>query len=105
MKRIVNTTATADVGYVERLSYRRPSAEAERVVVDRVRTIVAALKADANTDISSLRDEIDEAIFELFEVGGAREEVRRFYRTIGLVEAAGDDAEDTAAAQAATASP
>ena len=34
MKRIVNTTATADIGYLEKLPYRRPPAEIEAAVAD-----------------------------------------------------------------------
>jgi type I restriction-modification system DNA methylase subunit len=105
MKKIVNTTATADIGYVERLPYRKPSSETEKLVVDRVRTIVAALKADGDADIASLRDEIDDAIFDLFEIHAARAEVRRFYTTIGLVEVAPETTQEAASGQAATASP
>ena len=36
MKKIVNTTATADLGYLEKLPYRRPASELEAAVVDRV---------------------------------------------------------------------
>jgi hypothetical protein len=34
-----------------------------------------------------LREEIDDAIFDLFEIRASRAEVRRFYRTAGRVEA------------------
>lgn len=86
LKKIVNTTATADVGYVEKLPYRRPTAEIEAAVVERVERIIDALQRDLEADVMTLRDEIDEAIFDLFEVGSSRDEVRRFYRTVGRVE-------------------
>jgi len=86
MKKIVNTTATADVGYVEKLPYRRPPKEVETAVIERVERIVDALEADSDADISALRDEIDELVFDLFEIRSARDEVRRFYRTVGRVE-------------------
>lgn len=92
MKRLVNTTATADVGYVEKLPYRRPSAGIETAVVERVSLIVEALKADPDADVQPFRDEIDDLIFDLFEIRASRHEVRRFYRTVGLVEAPGDQA-------------
>jgi beta-galactosidase/beta-glucuronidase len=87
MKKIVNTTATADVGYLEKVPYRRPSPELESAVVERVERIVESLKANPAADIQSLRDEIDELIFDLFEIRTARDEIRRFYRTVGRVEA------------------
>lgn len=87
MKKLVNTTATADVGYVEKLPYRRPSAEVERAVVERVERIVAALQANPAAELRAERDTIDELVFDLFEIGPAsRKVVRRFYRTVGLVE-------------------
>lgn len=92
MKKIVNTTATADVGYVEKLPYRRPPKDVEGSVVDRVKHIVQALKDDQGTDISAARDEIDDVIFDLFEIHSSRDEIRRFYRTVGRVEAADDQA-------------
>ena len=95
MKRLVNTTATADVGYVEKLPYRRPSVELEAAVAKRAERIVEALKADPDADIQPLRDEIDDLIFDLFEIRASRGEVRRFYRTVGLVE----DPEDQAASE------
>ncbi len=85
MKKLVNTTATADVGYVEKLPYRRPSADVEELVVDRTQRIIDSLKADPDADISALRDDIDEAIFDLFEIRASRDEVRRFYRNVGRV--------------------
>jgi hypothetical protein len=88
LKKIVNTTATADVGYIEKLPYRRPPEGVESAVVERVERIVAALQADAAANVSELRDEIDEAIFDLFEIGPSRDEVRRFYRAVGRVQAA-----------------
>jgi hypothetical protein len=87
MKKLVNTTATADVGYVEKLPYRLPPTELQREVVGRVERIVSALQSDPNADVDRLRAEIDDLIFELFEIRGAREEVRRFYETVGRVEA------------------
>ena len=86
MKKLVNTTATADVGYVEKLPFRRPSSAIEAAVVERVTAIIEALKADPEAEIQKLRDEIDELVFDLFEIRGSRGEVRRFYRTVGLVE-------------------
>ena len=47
------------------------------------------LKADPQADIQQLRDEVDELIFDLFEIRSSRDEIRRFYRTVGRV--AGDD--------------
>lgn len=90
MKKLVNTTATADVGYVEKLPYRRPPDDVEAAVVARVEKIVAGLQADPEADIQRLRDEIDDLIFDLFEIRAARDEVRRFYRTVGLVQAASE---------------
>lgn len=86
MKKIVNTTATADVGYLERLPYRKPSPEVERFVVERVQRAVEMVKSDSRADVSALREEIDEAIFDLFEINTSREVVRRFYRTVGRIE-------------------
>lgn len=86
MKKIVNTTATADVGYIEKLPYRRPPKDVEIAVVEHVEQIVDALKANPKADIQALRDEIDDLIFDLFEIRSARDEVRRFYRTVGRVE-------------------
>ena len=86
MKKLVNTTATADIGYVEKLPYRRPNAEIEQAVVKRIERIIAALKEDESADVQPLRDEIDDLIFDLFEIRAARDEVRRFYRTVGRIE-------------------
>jgi hypothetical protein len=55
-------------------------------VVERVERIVEALQADAAAEIQSLRDEIDDFVFDLFEIRSSRDEIRRFYRTVGLVE-------------------
>jgi type I restriction-modification system DNA methylase subunit len=85
MKRIVNTTATADIGYIEKLPYRRPAKKLETAVVKRVERIVEMLKANPGAEISSLRAEIDEQIFELFEIHDSREEVLNFYDSIGKV--------------------
>ncbi|MBA2536872.1 MAG: hypothetical protein H0V20_05475 [Actinobacteria bacterium] len=57
-------------------------------VVRRVETIVEALKSDLEADVQSLRDEIDDLIFDLFEIRSARDEIRRFYRSVGHVERA-----------------
>lgn len=86
MKKVVNTTATADVGYLEKLPYRRPSKEVEAAVVRRVSRIIELLQGDRGADIDALRADIDDAIFDLFEVRSQREEVRHFYRTVGRVE-------------------
>lgn len=90
MKKLVNTTATADVGYLEKLPYRRPTREIEALVVDRVERIVAALQADPDAEIQPLGDEIDEAIFDLFEIRASRDDVRRFFRNVGRVQAASE---------------
>jgi hypothetical protein len=86
LKKLINTTATADVGYVEKLPYRKPTAPIESAVVERVERIVAELKADPSADIQSLHDEIDDLIFDLFEIRASRDDVRRFYRTVGLAQ-------------------
>jgi hypothetical protein len=91
MKKLVNTTATADVGYVEKLPYRRPPREIEQAVVERMDTVVSMLQEDPAADIAQLRAEIDDLVFDLFEIRSAREEVLRFYRTVGRGEAPGDD--------------
>lgn len=84
MKRIVNTTATAHVGYIEKLPYRRPSPEIESAVTAMVDEIVAKLKADPDSDISGLRSEIDGLVFDLFEIADtSRDEVLRFYESVG----------------------
>ena len=85
MKKLVNTTATADVGYVEKLPYRRPPPELEIQVADRVDRIIVALQGHRDADVSDLRAEIDELVFDLFEIRASREEVRRFYETVGRV--------------------
>ena len=86
MKKIVNTTATADVGYIEKLPYRRPPREIGESVAERVGKIVDALKLNPEADIGLLRDEIDDTVFDLFEIRTSRDEIRRFYRTVGRVE-------------------
>ncbi|HVM16076.1 MAG TPA: N-6 DNA methylase [Gaiellaceae bacterium] len=96
MKKIVNATATAHAGYIEKLPYRRPSAELEAAVVERVEQIVAALQSDPGADIQPLREEIDDLILDLFDIRASREEVKRFYRTVGLVERADEDQAATA---------
>lgn len=96
MKRIVNTTATADIGYVEKLPFRVPDAETEVYVGERVDQIIELLKADAAANISALRDEIDDRILDLFGIRAARDTVWRFYDTVGRVEnAAAEDSEAT----------
>lgn len=85
MKKLVNTTATADVGYVEKLPFRRPDTELSNAVVDRVDDIVSALRADLRADVSALRREIDDLVFDLFDIRSSREAVRRFYETVGRV--------------------
>lgn len=45
-----------------------------------------ALKASSEADISALRSQIDDLIFDLFEIRSARDEARRFYETVGRVE-------------------
>ena len=85
MKRLVNSTATASLGYLEKLPYRRPSADLETEVVERVDAIVTALQADPDADIGRLRSEIDDLIFDLFEIHSSRDEIRRFYNEVGKV--------------------
>jgi type I restriction-modification system DNA methylase subunit len=86
MKKLVNSTATASLGYLEKLPFRKPSPELERAVVERAERIVAALQTDPAADIGLLWSEIDDAIFDLFEIRGARDEIRRFYETVGRAE-------------------
>ncbi len=88
MKKLVNTTATADIGYLEKLPHRRPSPDVEAAVIERVEQIVAALESDPAADIAPLRDQIDELIFDLFEIRSVREDVRRFHRSVGRAEPA-----------------
>jgi hypothetical protein len=83
MKRIVNTTATADVGYVEKLPYRDPPDQLRDDVVERVKTIIQALRSDPAADVSGLRNAINDAIFDLYDIGTARGEVKRFYEAVG----------------------
>lgn len=87
MKRLVNTTATADIGYVEKLPYRHPPPEIEREVVERVERIVELLKDDPEAGIGDLRAEIDDRIFDLFEIRSSRQVVLDFYAAVGRVEA------------------
>jgi hypothetical protein len=91
MKKLVNTTATADVGYLEKLPYRRPPKELEQMVVQRVEQIIEALGVDPKADVKPLRAEIDDLVFDLFEIRAARDEVRRFYETVGRVEPVGEE--------------
>lgn len=91
MKKIVNTTATAHLGYVEKLAYRRPSSEIEDAVVSCVEAIVEKLKADPEAEIAPLRDEIDDLIFDLFEIKASRDEIRHFYKTVGKAQPADED--------------
>ncbi len=86
MKKLVNTTTTAHLGYIEKLPYRRPDRDTEAGVSSRSREIVATLQADSTADIAALRTEIDELIFDLFEIGASRQHVREFYRTLDRVE-------------------
>ncbi len=90
MKKLVNATATADIGYLEKLPYRRPPPDVEAAVVQRVEQIIAALRAHPEADIIALRDEIDDLVFDLFEIRTAREEVRRFHRSVGRAEPANE---------------
>jgi hypothetical protein len=87
LKKLVNTTATADVGYIEKLPYRKPSPELEAAVVERVDAIVAALQRDPAAHIAALRRELDDLILDLFEIRASRDEVLRFYDAVGRVEA------------------
>jgi hypothetical protein len=94
MRKIVNTTATADVGYLEKLPYRRPDERTERAVVERVERIIEARTADPDADIESLRDEIDGLVFDLFDVRTSREEVRGLYRRAAVEEDGAQAAEE-----------
>lgn len=94
MKRIVNTTATADVGYVEKLPFRKPRQTSGTEVVDRVSQIIDRLKADADANISKLRAEIDDRIFDLFEIKASRRIVLDYYDAVGRVEASSVDEAD-----------
>ena len=98
MKKLVNTTATADVGYVEKLPYRRPTPALEIQVVDRVDRIIAALQGNPDVDVSDLRAEIDELIFDLFEIRASRDDVRHFYETVGRVTQEEPEADQAASA-------
>ena len=94
MKKLVNTTATAHVGYIEKLPFRKPTGEVEEAVVTRVEKIVEMLKVDPDADVSALRSEIDDQIFDLFEIRDSREEVLRFYDQIGKVGKGTDAAQE-----------
>ncbi len=102
MKKIMNTTATAHLGYIEKLPFRRPSDEAQAAVVDLVDRTVAALQDDPGAEIAGLRAEIDELIFDLifdlFEIRASREEVRHFYDTVGRVTQEKPEADQAASA-------
>lgn len=88
MKRIVNTTATADIGYIEKLPYRRPKQDLEAEAVEQVEAIIASLQADPEADISQRRDRIDELVFDLFGIKSERQTVLDHYRDVGRVEQA-----------------
>lgn len=92
MKKLVNTTATAHLGYVEKLPFRRPTAEVATAVIERVDRIIEALRSDPDADITAPRGEIDDLVFDLFEIHGSREKVRRFYETVGRVADGSDQA-------------
>ncbi len=96
MKRIVNTTATADVGYVEKLPFRKPPQTLGAEVVERVAQIIDGLKLDPDADISELRAEIDDRIFHLFEIEGSRQVVLDYYAAVGRVETTEADEADAA---------
>lgn len=98
MKKLVNSTATADIGYVEKLPYRRPDGELEGGVVDRVSRIIQALRTDPSADVQPLRDEVDDLIFDLFDIRTSRDLVRHFYRTVGRVETDDGEADEDQAA-------
>lgn len=98
MKKLVNTTATADIGYVEKLPFRRPSAELEAEVAERVEQIVALLRSDTDADISPLRAELDDLFFDLFDIRTNREEIREFQRTVGRADALAAPTEEVQAA-------
>jgi len=85
--------ATAHIGYIEKLPYRRPPQQLEAGVVERVETVVERLKADPEAEISSERAAIDELIFDLFEIRSSRAQVLDFYDTVGRAERSGEDVE------------
>lgn len=74
-------------------------------VVGRVTQIIEALKIDPAADIKQLREEIDDRIFELFEITTSRQVVLDYYAAVGRVEATDEEEADAAelmqAAQAA----
>ena len=74
----LNAVNAKFAGYIEKLPYRRPPASIESAVVNRVDEIVGRFADDSDADVSKLRDEIDELIFELFEIRASRDEIRRF---------------------------
>lgn len=82
LKRIFNTTATAHIGYIEKLPYRKPPAKLEKRVIGLVEEIIELLKTDPESDISKQRDEIDDLIFDLFEIKSSRQIVRDFYESL-----------------------
>ncbi|MCD6727686.1 MAG: BREX-1 system adenine-specific DNA-methyltransferase PglX [Solirubrobacteraceae bacterium] len=84
LKRIVNTTATAHAGYIEKLPFRAPAGELATRVERHVDAIIDLLRADPAVDIAGEREAIDDALFELFEIGEpSRALVRDFYETVG----------------------
>jgi hypothetical protein len=91
------TTATAHAGHIEKLPYRRPSSEVERAVVERVERIIEALKQDPEADVRDRRYEIDDYIFDLFEIRSSRDEIRRFYETVGRAEETDEEVEEVVA--------
>lgn len=94
MRKIVNTTATADVGYLEKLPYRRPDERLERAVGEAVERIIEARAADPEAEVESLRDEIDEQIFALFDIRTSRDEVKGLYRHAAVEGEGGQAAEE-----------
>lgn len=95
MKRMVNTTATADVGYIEKLPFRKADNDLAAAVSEHVKTIIDRRETDADADITDLRSEIDDRIFDLFEIETSRQIVLDFYSDVGRVEQSGD-ADDSA---------
>jgi hypothetical protein len=86
MKKLVNTTATAHAGYVEKLPFRRPPEDVQAGVEERVGEIVESLQANPEADVTGLRAEIDDVVFDLFNVRASREEIRRFQHAVGRAE-------------------
>ena len=94
MKKIVNSTATADVGYIGRLPFRVPDIQTHDRVAAEVQAIIDALKKDPQTDVADHRAKIDQDIFDLFDIDHSRDLIVAFYERGGRVESAEDGSGD-----------